>query len=496
MRLVSSQRWELVAASGVAMAVLALLRIALGLWGALGTDAPLWGLTARDLLVGARPLVPPLYPGLLAPFVAGGASPVTAGGGVSLCAGGLLFGLVAWGLRRQGCSRSTAWLAGLLCFALPDVAGWAFQLQPDALAAGWSVALGLALAAQISGRKGAAVAVLLLGGLAPLLRAHGLVWAATAMLGLLLGPKKQRWMALLVPVLMWLAPLLLGVGIGMHPLDFAWSDRAGGALDALTTTDPSTLSYLNELHRGQRLEYARLVTERRRLAQLSWHALRSLSLAPDGWLLLLSGLVCAGIHSWKTRDRSHLAMALPMLAALPALLIWSQRRHVVLMVPLALCCIVALSHDRKLLLGLLALVLGAHAAVNWPSAIRGWQSERPRAEHYAELGTWLTHNAPPGSLLGGVFQDIGLYGPPMGRHDPDGSAADWWTMYVSDRAPPATPLGAWRVVYAGPAQMSVYQIAPDTSPRPCADRPPAKDTPHLAIAQAHAEVPGCTPPTQ
>jgi len=489
--LASSSRTELLAAVGMGIAaVLALLgvREALGLWGALGTDAPLWGLTARDVWVGARPLVPPLYPGLLAPFVAGGMSPVSVGAAVSLLSGGLLCGLVGWALRTMGASFRTAALAGALAFALPDVAGWAFQLQPDALATAWSVGLGLALWAHVSGHPKAAAVVVVLGGLAPLLRAHGLVWAAVSVLALLLGPVRSRWTALLVPVVLWGGPLLVGVRPGLHPLDFAWSDRAGGALGALTTTDPTSLSYLNELHREQRAEYAQLVVEGRRLEQLGWHAARSLRLAPDGWLLVLGGLAAAGRQAWKKKDRASLALALPLLAALPAVVIWSQRRHVVLMVPLALICMWTALRGRKLLIGLLAVILGVHGAVNWPNAARAWQSERPRAEHYADIGNWLAHHAPTGSLLGGVFQDIGLYAPAMGRHDPDGSAADWWTFYVGDRAPPAR---GWEVVYVGPGGMSVYQREPDRVPRPCAGQAPAEDTPHLAIARAHAEVPGC-----
>ena len=68
-------------------------------------------------------------------------------------AGGALVGLIFWGLRRVGLSGATAALGALLAFAIPDVAGWAFQLQPDALAALWSVALGLALAACATGHE-------------------------------------------------------------------------------------------------------------------------------------------------------------------------------------------------------------------------------------------------------------------------------------------------------------------------------------------------------
>ena len=483
-----------VGAGGATVVVLGLVRAGLGLWGALGTDAALWGLTARDLWVGARPLVPPLYPGLLAPWTAAGASPADVGGWVSLLSGGLVFALAMWALRRLGLMWHSAVTAGLLCFALPDVAGWAFQLQPDALAAAWGLALGLGLALHLKGHRRAVIAVVCLGGLAPLLRAHGLVWAATAMLGLLAGPGRTRWTALLVPLLMWMAPVFLGVQPGIHPIDFPWSDRAGGALSALTTTDPESLSYLRELHRGEWAKYARLVTEGRRVAQVTWHVKRSLMLAPDGWLIVGGGLLASTVHAWRSRSLSPLALALPLLAALPALIIWSQRRHVVLMVPLALVCIVAATGDRKRVIALLSFVLAIHGGINWPRAAAAWQTERPRAEHYAEVGDWLHKHAPENSLLGAVFQDIGLYAPAMGRHDPDGTQADWWTFYVGDRPPRPGALGAWTVVHQGPGGMSVYQLEPTRSPRPCAHHPPAENTPHLAISTAHADVPGCMSP--
>ena len=137
-----------------AVAALVLWRQGLGLFGALGTDAALWGLTARDLAVGAAPLVPPGWPGLLAAVHALGVPLIP--GGVALSIGAAAgVAVAAWRVcRRLGAGPVAAGLAAVGAVALPDMVGWSQQLQPDSLTALIIVALGglLAGAAAGSGR--------------------------------------------------------------------------------------------------------------------------------------------------------------------------------------------------------------------------------------------------------------------------------------------------------------------------------------------------------
>ena len=468
-----------------------IVRAGLGLFGALGTDAPLWGLTARDLLAGAPPLVPPMYPATFAALLPLGVSPATGGTLISAVSCGILVVLSTWLARTLDTPHRLAVPVGLASLVLPDVVGWGLQVQPDAMAAAWGVGLALALARlHSSGSKDAAWAVVVVGGLAPLLREHGLVWAAVAMVGLGVGPVPFRRLAWMVPVVMWVGPLLVGVMPGTHPLDVPWSDRAGGALAAFTTDDPGSLSFLHELHRTDRAAYAEFVTANDRLGQLAWHLSRTARLAPDGWVLVGVALGATWLHRSKAAWR---VAALPLVAALPALLIWSQRRHVLLVAPLAIVLVAASVRSRRVLLGLGAVVLGVHGAINWPGSIAAWKSETPRARHYAEVGAWLHEHARPGDLLGGVHQDVGLYAPPLPRHDPDGSPADWRTFLVTDRPPPPRDTGTWSRVFRGP-QLSIWQLDPTRTPRPCADAPLPAGSAHLAVGRARVELHGCAEP--
>ncbi len=470
------------------------LRPLLGLWGALGTDAPLWGLTARDLLVGASPLVPPLYPALLAPFVAAGVSPVTAGAWVSAASIGALLVLGFRLARLLEASVPVAVGVALVPLLLPDILGFGTQLQPDATAAAGGLLLAVLLVRHhLRASARTALGLVAIAGVLPMLREHGLVWSGVGAGGLLLGPAQFRWTALFVPVAMWVAPILTGVLPGTHPLDVPWSDRAGGALSAFTTHDPTTLSFLHELHRGDREAYSAMVRSADRLGQLRWHVERSLRLAPDAWTMVVLATVLGLREATRRSGRRWVVSLLPLVAALPALLIWSQRRHVVLVAPLALVVLGTVATRKRWTAGAGLVALALHAALNGPNMVRAWQSERPRAEHYAQIGDWLSENTVPGDLLGGVHQDIGLYAPALPRHDPDGTVADWRTFYVTDRTPPARAIGTWTRVFAGP-QLGIWQLDPDRHPRPCTHVDPPADSAHLAVGTAHADLTGCQEP--
>lgn len=460
------------------------IRLGAGLWGALGTDAALWGLTAMDLRVGAPPLVPPGYPALVALGTLLGAPPVTAGWVVAMACAAVLPAAVFAAARVAGAGRVPAALAAVSTLALPDAGAWAQQVQPDATTAFALVGLGGTLAATARGHRGAAWGAAALIGLLPLLREHGAPAAGVGLLALLL---LREWRAAVLGLaLWWLGPALVGVTPGWHPGAVPWADRSGGALAALTTDDPARVPYVRELHREARAAYVALVQAGDVLGRVRWHLGRSLRLAWDGWLLLAA----AGLGLASLRRRDAMVLAALLAPALPALLIWSQRRHVLLLAPVALVGMAVAARDRRraLLVGTLGLVAAASWPGAWAEGVAGMRTERFRAEHHARTASWLAENASEGSLLGGVHQDIGLYHP-MPRHDPDGSAADWRTFFVG-RSPPRG-LRGWERVYDPEGELDVWQKQPEAAPRPCADARPAPSSAHLAVHMAHAELVGC-----
>lgn len=478
-------------------------RIGGGLRGALGTDAALWGLTARDLAAGSAPLVPPGYPALVALLHGLGLDLVTAGVAWSVVAFALVPAVAFQVARRLGAPVWASALGGVSALAFPDLVGWSQQLQPDALTA----LLILLLAGLLSGcgSRRAAWGAALIGGVLPLVREHGAPLAALAGGTLLLaGPRQNaRPVGALVAV-WWLGPLLVGVAPGLHPLAVPWGDRAGGALAAFSETDPEKLPFLRELHRGDRAAYLALVAERDRIGQLVWHVGRSLRLAWDCWLWLA---LAGGLGLWRARtDRRWLGLLVPLLAALPALVVWSQRRHVALFVPLALLTVVGAASQltgaaRRAALGMAALLLLAWPT-RYPALLEGQRSEGFRADHYRSLGTWICAEATHPSFLGGVFQDVGLYCP-LPRHDPDGSPSDWHTFWVADRPPPLSSQGRWVAIHrietersGRPGPPAVYRLEPDLDLQPCAGMDPAPGTAYLAVGPAQAVVPGCEFPTR
>ena len=463
------------------------VRVGAGLWGAMGTDAALWGLTAMDLRVGAPPLVPPAYPALVALGTLLGSLPVTAGWCISMVCAGLLPAAGFAVARTAGASRVAACSAALCILAFPDAGLWAQQVQPDAATALALLGLCGALGASLQGRHAAGWMAATIAGLLPMLREHGTPAAALAILVLLWA---RAWgPAALAVGLWWLGPALVGVVPGWHPADVPWSSRSAGAFHALTTTDPQDVPFIRELHREDRSRYLERVLSGDVFGRIGWHARRSVRLAWDGWLMLSAA--AAGVL--LARRRALLPVFLLLATAMPALLIWSQRRHVMLLVPVALVGVAVAATSRRRRLGLAAVVVAG--AWTWPGAwtegIRGLQTERFRAHHHAAAAAWLNDNAPDGSLLGGVHQDIGLYHP-MPRHDPDGSPADWRTWFVG-RAPPAAMPG-WQRVHDSEGELDIWRLQPDVTPRPCAGGTVAPATPHLAVDRAHADLLGCETP--
>ena len=460
-------------------------------WGAMGSDAALWGLTARDLSSGIPSHVPPGYPAIVALIQACGIGLVEAGWGLSSICGALLPVVVYWLAQTLGASTLASSLAAFMAVLHPMIFEWSHQIQPDAISA-----VLIAFTALLCQKRERRWWVAVFGGLLVLFREHGLaLWPALAVLlwrsGVHLRERLGPLMLLLG--LSWLSPLLVGQMPGVHPFDAPWSQRTGGALQALISTDPSELSFLRELPREERQAYSELVLNGQRIGQIIWHAKRSLNLAWDLWCIMAIAVGLA-IAALKRNHRAPLWTALLLTSALPALLIWSQARHVALVIPVALAIAAACwPNHRGAKWVLSALVLSLVSV--WPQRYErlwnGQQGETLRAKNLAELGQWICNEEPQGAFLGGFIQDVGLYCP-LRRHDPNGSMADWRTYVVSDFPPPPQEQGTWFNVYGSDGPHQIYQLEPDQDPRPCASGQIDPKSPHLAIDRAFGTI-NCSP---
>jgi len=505
-------------------------RQGLHLWGALGTDAPVWGLSAEGVLHGAPSPVPPLWPALVVLLRHAGLSLPTAGLCLSLATGALLPAAVFLAARAAGAGRGLALGAGLLCLASPDLAAWSAELQANGLAA-LAVVAATGLWARTLARQarwsaadppvsGAAVvgpAAAVLTGLLPLVRESGLVFALGAILLAPLALRRGWRLSLLILGTWWLAPLLVGAPVGLSPLDVPWAARTGTALADLATGRGALPGYVAEIAPPQRAAYIAWLRAGDLPHLALWHARRSLGLAPDGWAIAAAaalGMVL-GI-----RRRPALGAALLPLASLgPSLLLWTQRRHVLLLLPALLALAAAglralpspraapgpqpsrvLSQVlrqvlRQVLPRVLALLLVLGALRPWPGLWRlraaEQQGETARARTLAELGAWLCAQDP--WFLGGPIQDVGLYCP-RPRHEPDGSDADRYTLVVvpQRQGQGAVPAG-WTRIGPPAADLAVY-APPQRDPLPCPGGSPAPGSPYLSAGPVQAQLVGCPSP--
>jgi hypothetical protein len=140
-----------------------------------GFDHELWGLTVLNIEVGALPVVPPLYPALVALLRGIVDLPLMdAGAWISGLSHAMVAPLCFWLGRQLGAPRWAAALGGVCCLGIPELTAMGLRVQPDALT---SVALLLAaLVADNLLRAPSRLTVFALAltcALLPLLREHG-----------------------------------------------------------------------------------------------------------------------------------------------------------------------------------------------------------------------------------------------------------------------------------------------------------------------------------
>lgn len=463
-----------------------------GLDGAFGQDATSWGLAAEGVARGLSSPLPPAWPALVGLLRRAGLPLFTAASLLSGLVAALLAPALLLAARRLGAPLGSALFAAGLVLLAPDRARWALSWDSNGL-----FALGLLLLCALwAGRLGRAGPVgtrdllpVLLAALLPLVRESALPLLPATLL-LIPGLPERRVLAALVLILgFWTSPLWVGEAPSAHPLQTPWAARGGTALADLAVGEGPLPNYVGEIPRAERGAYVEALREGRLHVVALWHLRRSLGLAPEGWAWLL-GVGLVALPRWRAEPALRAAI-LPLAALAPAALLWTQRRHVLVLLPAALLCWTLLPRRARLAVALAGLL----ASLGWPS---GWQrlleearGEARRGAALAELGARVCARQP--LLLGGPIQDIGLYCP-RPRHEPDGSAADAYTvLVVPARSAPAWAARGFRPVEPEIAGLQALAWRPD-EPRPCQEPRLDPTTPYLHTEARPARLLECTPP--
>ncbi len=352
-------RWD-----GALAAVLALAALAVRVAAAreyqidvvTGPDSPLWGLSALDWQVGNKLHVPPLFPALAG--LAGWAGLGVADGGrlVSLVAGSAATAGVYAGARALGLSRLAALLGSALVVMHPDLVAESLIFQPEAVTA--AVLGAVAAAALVHALRRSIpsfVAYALAVGLAATAREHGLALLLPSLLFAALFPPRSPWARAWAPLALFalvsLTPVLGRSSPLVWPTEWPWADKAAVVQrDLVAIKDGFQPAYLNmnvdSYPAGDTVESQAvsdayscailLPAEQRSRAILGLHWRRARALGHDLHAWRVAGLGGATLLAWRRRNWA-MAAALPSLLVVivPAFVVWSQRRHAVVLMPAA-----------------------------------------------------------------------------------------------------------------------------------------------------------------
>jgi hypothetical protein len=448
-----------------ALAALAALRVAFDLGVPLGPDPAMWCLAAVELREGRSVGVPPLWPALLhATSWIGGVRPWEAGTRLSpLFAAANLGALVAM-LRREGASTTVIAATTLAAAAAPDALAFAFQVQPDALATF------LVTAAVWAARE---------DDRSPTVRSGALALLAPALLALVREHGAPMLAAMGVAVAWRRSPRAAAVAIGVLA---AAAVAAILEFDHLPTRWTTPLresfvfaghggvpSYIKELEPPDQLAFTSAWRDGSPIGV--WRVTMARLIHRNGVSLLL---IAAGLVGWRRASpRAPIGVWAAFSPLLLLLLVWSQRRHTGIVLPIAWAGI-----------GLGAMYLGVYAgramigaalisAMTWRTAIAELRQASIGGREALEIAGWL--NKQPGTwMLGGLHNEVNLslewtrHNPPLpqpGAAMPviwDGPA--WRTLWVA----PAMPPPFVRVHRVG--GLAIWRLEPNLGqPRPCAE---------------------------
>jgi hypothetical protein len=427
----------------------------------------LWSFTALDMRSGIAATLPPAYPGLTALLSAlTGAEVLDAATAVSAGAMSAVPALTWLLARRLGARWAAALVAALVPLLTPALLIEGHQITPDPLTAVTLLLLALAGATWAERPALPTLGALLFAvAVAYVVREHGLVAAPLAALAILATPA-PAWLrlcgALAVGAAIWVAPALC-----LHPPVVPWHStwwaRATLVLSDALSDDPSW-----------KTKPAQAAVENTRLALMA-HALRG---APYGWAWLLLGLCGAALLPRPARA----ALAVGALPALPALFIYSQPRHVLVVVPVAAAVAMAGSRRfgglarRALLveLALFALVGGAHSWGAVAHLLEGQVGETRRLRTFGEA---ICAQPEQGLIWTGDMRAFTFC--PLPRFENTGQAdpALWKTLYAGPESPGDDFV---RLDLPSGTTFEVYRLGwsvPDE--RPCLASRPQAGAPYL-----------------
>lgn len=404
--------------------VLGALRVAalqhgFGLFGPLGPDPALWGLTALDLQAGNDPATVPLYPWLMSL----GELPVGPGLTISWIAAALIPVATWWAAQPLG---RGAVAAGAVALLLPDLGLFGTQLQPDALytllntvLAGalvrraWAWALGLAVAGWLLREPGLIVLMLVVPAAFLARRGRPALFLAAA----------------------FLLPALFGGRLGWEQ---PWTERSAMAVEGLAAEEPPP--YLPR-------KLARAYVDMNALERLWVHAGRALDHSPDGLAWMTLGALVA------LRGRRYLLL-LPAVPAAATLVVWSERRHVAAFTPIG---VVAATSSAAPPVRVAVAALTLWSASKTGELGRRLAVEAPGLVDLEATSRWICEQAEPGDRLLALDQRVGLWCPLPQLEDTADPAA-WRTWLVAPAGSIAPP---WREVHRVAEPFTVFRLPGD-----------------------------------
>ena len=457
------------ALAAAALVALLAFRFGLGISGPHGPDPGMWGLAAEGLCVGRFPGVLPGYPAIVGVFC-GVWRAWQIGPLVSLTATALSAGAVAWLGGRLGLSTPATIACALATLLWPDLLAFSQQLQPDALATLLVLATTCAVVAwEDSPRPATATLCLLAAFSLASVREHG---APMSLAVLAILAMRSRWgvaagfvAVVVVVVAMWASPEHLRLPFASSPL------AAGhGPAPAYVKSIPGQegRAFRDAWEHGQVLRTWGLV---------QWRLL------VRAWPCLV--VVVVGTVGWWSSGRHRLALAVALSPLLVLLVVWGERRHVALVLPIAFVGVaraweVASPAARRGLV-VAGLVVGGWSAKDTVGTAIGLREiTKGEIATRQDLAAWMS--AQPGRwMLGGQDNAVNLY-LRWPRNNPDlprpgdamrttWTAADWHTMWVAPRDAMPAPFVA---VYQK-NHLAVYELS-SPGERPCPDAVPVDET--------------------
>ena len=430
----------------------------------IGVDLDIWSLNALNLSIGGDSEVPPGYPGLTALLIAPLGDHLRAATLVSNIAMALV-PAGAWLLARLlHADRLTASVAAVAALTSPALLATGQQITPDPLTA--LSLLAMAAAAVRFWRQPDGRGTLMLcaaAGVAYLIREHGLV-AAVLALGLLAAAPGRLHIRLLRVLALIAAVVLAPTLAGHHPAPptlTPWTARFELViLDALSEA-PSW----QQKPEGVAIENSTsgLVAHTIQGAPVAW-----------GWVALA---IAAAV---RARGAAIGALLVGVLPATPALLIFSQPRHVLVVVPvagaIAAAGLVGPLRRPGLLVGGVLGILGV--AVGWAHTTDRIMRLERHSTHLKQLGEELCQLAPPGTLWEGNMRAFTWCPLPHNEFEVPMTTAMWKTLYAGD-----PPSEHWERLPLQADLFPIYQLSWHSSSRPCAEAMPPDDLHYINISR-------------